>query len=1041
MSGPGAERVGAGLRRRPWFGYLLAAGVTAAMIAARLALTDVIPDEPALIIFLIPILLAAYVGGIGPGLFATALGALATAYFLLLPAYDLRIERPIDVLRWALFITVGVLISVLNEALHRARHAAMAGQRDRSELRGQLAAIAASMPGLISTFRLRPDGSGCMPYNSPRFHELYGIDPALVVDDAAPLLALIHPDDGAAVRETLIESARTMTPWHVQYRVQNPERGQRWLETWSMPTREADGSLAWSGYVVDISDRKRLEEALRESEERFRRALRGANDGLWDWDLTTDQVFYSPRWKSMLGYREEELGAHIDTWKRLVHPDDLAAALSGVATGIRRGAHQFEIEFRMRHRDGHWVDILSRALLVRDGDGTPRRLVGTHVDISARKCTEQELRDRQSLLQATLESTADGILVVDRAGRISAFNARFAELWRLPIDLLERRNDDEALAAVLAQLADPQRFLDKVRELYAQPEASSFDGVEFLDGRVFERASHPQRIGDQIVGRVWSFRDVTARCEAEAALRRSEEQLRLITDSLPALITYVDTAYRCRSVNRVCERWFGRIPDRVVGRDVRELLGPAAWAEAGPLVERALAGETVAVEREVRVGGLPARWLQMTLTPDRDAAGGVRGLVGLAHDITERKRAEESYLRSTKLEALGTLSAGIAHDFNNILLAINGNARLAATDLPGDHPAQASLGHITRAGARAADLVRQILAFSRADVPQRTPLDLGPVVHEAIQLVRAILPPLVEVRSEVGAPLPTVAADATQVHEIIVNLVTNAADAIGPDGGRVDVRLDPVEIDDRHADRALGLTPARYVCLTVSDTGRGMEPALAERIFDPFFTTKAPGQGTGLGLSVVHGIITSYGGGLAVESAVGRGTTFRLYFPIGAGAAPSLAPPPAQEPRGHGERVLYVDDDDMLVTLVCRLLTKLGYRITGASDPTAVLRDFRADPRAFDVVVTDLSMPGMSGIRLARELLAVRPDLPIVMTTGYVRPGDEQAVQECGVRALILKPDTVDELGVVLDATLRGRPAAPRAAAAGGDGQGGGTPH
>lgn len=755
--------------RRQLAGYLLALLGNGAIIALREALGGSLAHNPALNLFFIPVLVSAYVGGLGPGLLATTLAAVASRWFFLIPLRDLALERPGDELRWAALILVSLLFCALTEALQRARRRAESALREQAALREQVAGVAASIPGLLSTFRLRPDGTGEMPYNSPRFREIYGIDPALVLHDATPLLALIEPEDAPAVSDSLIESGRTMKPWHVRYRVHHPERGVRWLETWSMPTREADGSLLWSGYVVDVTDRIRLELALREGEERLTLALEATQTGVWEWDIDSNAVFWSSMCFAITGV--DDFGGDFAAFARLLHPDD-ASRVTDAIQAAAAARSSFQAEFRIVRPDGEvrWLHDIGRTEC--DAEGRPQRMIGT------------------------------------------------------------------------------------------------------------------------------------------------------------------------------------------------------------------------------------------------------------VRDITDAKRAEESRLRSQKLEALGTLSGGIAHDFNNILLAITGNARLAAADLPSGHPAQESLGQIARAGERAADLVRQVLAFSRAEEPRRERIDVGAVVGEAIQLVRAILPPLVEVHSHAEPGLSAVVADSTQVHEIVVNLATNAADAIGPAGGRIEFHLDEVGVDDSDADRALALPPGRYVRLLARDTGHGMEPAVAERIFDPFFTTKGPGGGTGLGLSVVHGIVAGCGGAIGVDTAPGQGTTFRIYLPAAGPDGAATAPRPVPAARGAGERVLYVDDDDMLVALISRVLTRLGYQVSGYRDPAQLLRDVRADPDACDVVVTDLSMPGMSGIRLARELLAIRPDLPVLMTTGYVRAGDEVAVRDAGVRALILKPNTVDELGSALDAVLRERPAA-----------------
>ncbi|MCK6553518.1 PAS domain-containing protein [Candidatus Binatia bacterium] len=634
-------------------------------------------------------------------------------------------------------------------------------------------------------------------------------------------------------------------------------------------------------------------EELRRAKERLELALRGANDGIWDWDLATGEMYFSPRWKEILGYADAELENHIDSWRALVHPDDTPVIATAMAEVTRGRTDKVELEYRLRHKDGSFRHVVSRSLVVRDARGDAVRVVGTHSDITDRKAAQASLASAASLLRATLESTADGILVVDLDGRISAYNRRFADMWRIQEEVLASTDDSTALNFVLPQLVDPEGFLDKVHQLYRNADASSFDVLHFKDGRVFERYSQPQRLGEDIVGRVWSFRDVT-----------------------------------------------------------------------------------------------------------------------------DARRTEESLRRAQKLDALGTLAGGIAHEFNNLLLAITGNVHLAVADLPPGHPAHTSLAEISRASTRAIELVRRILAFGRPGERRGEALDLGSVVEEALRFVRATLPAMIDIGIQRAPGLPLVVADAGEMHQIIVNLATNAAHAIGQRRGRIAVTLDRA---DGAPSLPAELAAGDYLHLRLQDNGCGMDSLTLERIFDPFFTTRPTGQGAGLGLSVVHGIMKSCGGAVAVESQPGVGSTVHLYFPS-AGAPKGAAAPSLPAPaRGRGQRVLYVDDDDALVFLVTRSLTRMGYAVTGCQDPTAALAQFRAAPQEFDVIVTDIAMPVLSGFDLASAARVARPDIPIVMTSGYVRAENRETAARLGVEAVIPKPDTVHELARTLANLFDGR--------------------
>jgi PAS domain S-box-containing protein len=411
--------------------------------------------------------------------------------------------------------------------------------------------------------------------------------------------------------------------------------------------------------------------------------------------------------------------------------------------------------------------------------------------------------------------------------------------------------------------------------------------------------------------------------------------------------------------------------------------------------------------------------------------GELRYLEGFVMDVTQRRLVEEERLqlerrlqRVQKLEALGTLAGGIAHDFNNVLAAITGNVSLAISELPPTTPALTSLYEIQRSAARATDLVRQILAFSRQDAPHRRPTRIEPIISEAARLLRASVPTLIDIQTECAPDLPVASADPTQIHQVVMNLGVNAAQAIGPRAGVIRFTLDSITSPQDVA-TAIALPPGRYLRLRVADSGCGMDRATMERIFDPFFTTKPAGQGTGLGLSVVHGIVQTHEGVITVDSTPGVGTTFQVFFPA-ANDAESAEQAAADAPVvGRGRRVMYVDDESALVFLAQRALTRLGYKVTGIDDPFQAVKAFAAHPHEFDFVVTDLGMPGMSGHDFARELLQIRPDIPVIMTSGYVRMEDVAEAQRVGVRTVVPKPTTMADLVRVIDQALRNGAARP----------------
>jgi PAS domain S-box-containing protein len=498
------------------------------------------------------------------------------------------------------------------------------------------------------------------------------------------------------------------------------------------------------------------------------------------------------------------------------------------------------------------------------------------------------------------------------------------------------------------------------------------------------------------------------------AVLNSERRCKALIENSSDAVVVMDAASVIRYASPSVKAIEGREPEEIVGTAVTDHIHPDDLPALREFVRLVLANPGQHLTHAARRQHKDGHWVRLEGTTTNllhDPA--VQGLVTNYRDVTEHRRNQEALMRSQKMEALGTLAGGIAHDFNNLLLAIAGNATLATADLPQDHPAQRSLSEITKASRRATDLVGRILAFSRQQETKREVLALAPVIQDALQLLRATLPAMISIDATFHADTPTVYADASQIHQVMMNLVTNAAHAIGAIPGAIKITTEAVDIEETFG-RPLGLAAGRHAHVSVSDTGCGMSKATIARVFDPFFTTKPAGQGTGLGLSVVHGIVNAHHGAISVYSEPGKGSVFHVYLPAATSKeSPAVSTRPTAT-RGNGQRVLYIDDDTAIVYLTARILERSGYKVTGCDSPFQGLEAFRDAPDQFDVVVTDLSMPQMSGFDVARELQAVRPDIPILLTSGYVRPEDREAARAVGIRDVILKPDTVDELGQAL---------------------------
>ncbi len=515
--------------------------------------------------------------------------------------------------------------------------------------------------------------------------------------------------------------------------------------------------------------------------------------------------------------------------------------------------------------------------------------------------------------------------------------------------------------------------------------------------------------------------DIFATAPGLSESRRVEAErgrLATVVEQLDETVVIIDTNWKIQYVNAAFEKKTGYSREEIVGEEITvlgsKIPGNMFYRRIRDTLEQ---GQVWIGRRTGRKKDGSTYRAEVSMSPIREESG-ISGYVAVARDITEQLKLEEQLRQARHLEAIGTLAGGIAHDFNNILAGILGFAEMALDDLPRDSTAVKNLRYVMKGALRGRELVKQILAFSRRGRYARRPLSVSPVIKETTKLLRASLPSTVRMDLRLDCASDVALADPSEIQQILVNLATNGAEAMGEDGGALEISLTGLEVrEDRLPDP--DIKPGIYLQLAVKDTGAGMDPETARRVFEPFFTTKETRRATGLGLAAVFGIVKGLHGAITVESTPGAGSTFRVLLP---GGAEETKPEKPMEPgtlRGV-ERILFVDDEDILVEWAKAALERLGYRVTATTGSAAAYELFATDPAGFDLVITDQTMPEMTGRRLAGKLLHVRPDIPILLCTGHSDDVTPESVRKEGIRELLMKPLSNRELAQAIRRTLDG---------------------
>jgi PAS domain S-box-containing protein len=774
-----------------------------------------------------------------------------------------------------------------------------------------------------------------------------------------------------------------------------------------------DNTVFWIAH--DITAHKQAEEALRESEKKYRELVENANSIIMRRDNVGNVTFFNEFAQSFFGYSEEEiLGKNVvGTIVPQVESTtgrDLRLMIEDIAVNPDSYANN-ENENMRSSGERVWIAWTNKPVFDENGRISEILCIGN--DITGRKRAEDKLRESETQLRQIIDLVPHMIFVKDWDGKYLLVNEAVAKADNMSVSALTGKYQ----ADFHSNSSELQKMLQDDREVMMTGETKFIPEEPFTDARGNLRFHQATKVPFHIFGHktpavLGVAIDITKNKQAAESLRESEARLDLAIRSAHMGVWHIDLIENKRHFDDQVCHLLGIAPAKFTG--TAEEFYKAVHPHDREMLAAALARsieQDVLYEKEYRVVW-PDGSVHYIITRGklfRDEIGQPVRMNGLVWDITEPKRVEEeremleAQLRiSQKVEAIGTLAGGIAHDFNNILQPIIGYTEMELNELSPSNPVRKSLEQVLKASLRAKELIRQIMAISRSTQEQhRIPTDISSIIKEALTLLRSTLPTSIEMRQKIRKGVAL--ADSTQIHQVLMNLCTNAAHAMN-DKGILEVRLSTVDLSesDLAGQAIFDLKPGPYLKLTVSDTGCGMDAKTRERIFDPYFTTKEVGKGSGLGLAVIDGIVKRHEGAITVQSQPEKGTTFTIYIPS-LDVRPETTVQVNDLPLRGSERILLVDDEPTLMEMGTSLLERLGYKVTSQTDSVKALEIFRSSPDKFDLVITDYTMPKLTGLDFAREVLRVRPDMPIMLCTGFSEKITPDSVKELGL-GFLMKP-------------------------------------